>query len=599
MRCRTCGTDNAGANSYCTVCGAQLTAPCRQCGQHNYPTARFCGSCGGPLDTDRLATAGNAERKQGTVLFADIVGSTQLIAQLDPEQAMERLRPAVEIMSAAVRRYDGAIMRILGDGIMAVFGAPRAQEGHAFLACEAALAIQDVFKRGDGDLKVRIGLHSGEFVMLYEDSTREPVPHGATLHLASRLEQMAEPGAICLTWDCYRLVRPHCEVRPLGPRAAKGFAQPIEVYSLLRLKTAVASQQFRISRLASFRGREQEIQRLRAILQRTEDGDARVVGISGPAGAGKSRVCYEFSEWCRGRSIPVLEARASVYGHATHLNTALEFLRAFFNISQSDDAAAVRRRIAQHPSLADPTWQADIPLLFEVLGVTEGQNVDLRPDPKRRHTRFLNVVRHIVKQIGTTTSLIIIEDLHWLDRGSEEFVAILVEAVAHTRAMLVVNFRQSYAAPWMSAPHYEEMPLPDLDAGQTSALVEELTGNHRELRYTRQRIVERSGGNPFFAEELVRSLADSENFLQGEYGNYRTAVETSDVSLPATVHAVLAARIDRLPGPERKLLQIAAIIGKEFPDTVLQQVAGMADGIDKISTSLQCRLHPQSDECID
>src|SRR5262245_28911589 len=228
MRCLACNAENSEGNTYCGSCGLQLAAPCVRCGFANTARARFCVQCGASLKTVQ------SERKHATVMFADIVGSTQLIDGLDAEQAMDRLQRPVAEMCAAVQRFGGTVIHTLGDGIMAVFGAPRAQEGHALLACEAALAIQAALPREAGGPMVRVGLHSGAVVSgsATGDSTRDGGAHGIAVHLASRLQEMAEPGGICLTEDCYRLVRLHCDVQPLGRRPVKGFPEPIEVYAL-------------------------------------------------------------------------------------------------------------------------------------------------------------------------------------------------------------------------------------------------------------------------------------------------------------------------------------------------------------------------------
>lgn len=570
MHCPTCGADNPKGNGYCESCGAQLRAQCPRCRSETSPTARFCASCGFALGTPE------GERKHATVMFADIVGSTELIAGLDAEQAMERLQPALAEMCEAVQRHGGSVVRTMGDGILAVFGAPRAQEGHALLACETALAMQAAFPAGQGRTMIRIGLHSGEVVssVLATDPTKEQGAYGLTVHLASRLQEMAKPGGICLTEDCYRLIRPYCDAEPLGRRVLKGFPEPVEIYGLLGLKPAVASQQFRGTKLTSFRGRDRELGLLQRALRSIEEGgETKLIGISGTPGSGKSRLCYEFAEWCRGRSIPVVEARAQLYGHATPLQPMLEFLRLTFRISPSDEAAFARHRIAERVlELASP-FEPDLPLIYEFLGVPDNAMPRSQLPPKARHARLLELVRHLVRQGGTTTSVIILEDLHWLDEASGDFVMTLAEAVAGTRTMLVLNYRSAYAAPWMDLPYCEQLPLGELSPEETDALVNELIGDRLELRDIRQRVAERSGGNPFFAEELVRSLAENGLFCGGG-GDYWLGTRIGEATLPATVEAVIGARIDRLGEIEKTVLQTAAIIGKEFTLVVLQEVVG-------------------------
>jgi class 3 adenylate cyclase/tetratricopeptide (TPR) repeat protein len=569
MRCGECSTDNPDGNSFCQSCGVRLGVACLQCGHQNSAKARFCGSCGVSLGVIE------GERKQATILFADIVGSTQLITGMDPEQALARLQPSVAQMCEAVQRFDGTVVRTLGDGIMAAFGAPRAHEGHALLACEAALAIQAESPGRESAPLIRVGLHSGEIVsgIVLSDPTKEAGAHGVTVHLASRMQEMAEPGSICLTEDCYRLVRPYCDVRPLGRRPVKGLSEPIEVYGLTRLKPAVASQQFRRTNLTSFRGRDHELAIIQRTLQNAESGDTRVLGISGPPGAGKSRLCYEFAKWCRSRFIPVLEARAQLYGHATPLQPVLEFLRLWFRIESTEDGSVARERIARRVLTLAPTFQADLPLLYEFLGVLDSDSPPSRLPPKARHARLLEIIRHMVRQGGSEANVVIVEDLHWLDAASEDFVVTLVEAVEGTRTMLVLNFRPSYAAEWMKWPYYQQLSLAELSASQTEALVGELVGKAPELHDIRRRVAERSGGNPFFAEELVRSLAEND-VVSGETGDYALGTNRSETALPATVEAVVAARIDRLAEDEKTVLQVGAVIGKEFPLVVLHQVIG-------------------------
>ncbi|HEV2549915.1 MAG TPA: adenylate/guanylate cyclase domain-containing protein, partial [Stellaceae bacterium] len=592
MLCPVCSADNPAENRHCENCGVRLGVLCANCGYRNSRTASFCGSCGAALvpgpevGSVRLNRARlGAERKYATVLFADIVGSTELIAGLDPEQAMEHLRPAVMTMCETIERFDGTVVRTLGDGIMALFGAPRAQEGHALLACESALAVQDAFHTVEGGLTLRVGLHSGDVVSDPQVSAlvKEQGAHGATIHLASRLQNVADPGGICITDACYRLVRPYCDVRPLGKHALRGFGEPIEIYALLGLKPAIASQQFRGMKLTSFRGREHEMEALQRALQDAEDGDSHVIGISGDPGTGKSRLCYEFAEWCRGRLIPVLEARALPYGHATPLQPVLELLRLFFRILPTDSIVAARARIAESISEFGSALDVDLPLLCEFLGLATDVVRPLQLPPKARHARLLEIVRHIVKQVGANTAVVIVEDLHWLDEASEDFVRTLVDAIDGTRIMLVLNYRPSYTAPWMSCPYYQQFSLAELSPSETDALVEELIGTAPELRDIRRRIADRSAGNVFFAEELVRSLAENCS-LVGEVGNYRFGLRTSDGPLPPTVQAVIGARIDRLADTEKSILQISAVIGKEYPLTVLEDVAG--DATEEIGTIL-------------
>ena len=589
MYCSKCGSGNAPSNRNCETCGVRLMASCPECRYLNSPAARYCAHCGRRLQTMRQADHGKGhgsrssgqERKQATVLFADIVGSTQSVAGIDPEEAMDRLEPAVKLMCEAVEHFDGTVVRMMGDGVMALFGAPHAQEGHALLACEAALAMQQRFPP-EASYRIRVGIHSGEIITTgLARLGRKPDAHGSTIHLAQRMEQMAEPGAIFLTGQSYRLVRPSCEARSLGYHTVKGFPGPIEVYDLIRLKPAVASQQFRGTNLSSFRGREPELRELQRALD-AQNGETRVIGICGPPGSGKSRLCYELAEWCRGRFIPVYEARAMPHGHATPLQPVLEFLRLFFRILPTDDAAVARRRIGERLAEIGPKFRADLPLVCEFLGVKHDGQPAQPLGPRARHKRLQDVVSHLVRQGGSSPSVIILEDLHWFDDASEDFVAKLADAVANTGTLLLLNYRPSLGAPWMSGSSFRQLSLAELGPTATDALVQELIGSRPELSEIRRRVAERSGGNPFFAEELVRSLVAS-GTLVGNPRNYGLGADTTEASLPATIQSVIGARIDRLGKVEKGLLQIAAVIGKEFAFEVLHDVSsGSAQKVDSL-----------------
>lgn len=580
LRCGSCLTVNPDGNRFCEGCGAGLSQVCRHCGQESSPAARFCGACGTPhagaapsvAAVPRGVTWG--ELKQATVLFADIVSSTEQIADLDAEQAMDRLGPALARMCASIEKFDGTVVRTLGDGVMAIFGAPRALEGHALLACEAALDMQRAFAPGDQGLRIRVGLHSGQVASDPQHADgKGGGAHGLTIHLASRVVGLADPGGICLTESCYALVRTLAEVQPMGQHALKGISGQSAIYALTGFRMASSDQHFQPASLTPFLGRDRESDLLKQALLVTERGQARVVGISGEPGAGKSRLCHEFVQWCRARRVPVFEVRAQPYGHATPLQPGLSLLRTFFfRILPADDAAVARGRIVGRMAELGPPAETDLALLYEFLGVAEAASTPSALSPKARHARLLSVVRELVKHDAATTSVILIEDLHWLDEASEEFVATLVEAAAGTRTMVVLNFRPSYRLPWGQFENFEKIDLGQLSARETEHLVRALIGPRTDLQDICELVAARSGGNPFFAEELVRSLVDRGYFLEGS--DLRAGgLEAIERALPATVQAVIGARLDRLGEPEKTLLQMCAIIGKEIPLAVLEHMA--------------------------
>jgi adenylate cyclase len=580
MQCANCATDNAPGSKFCTNCGVALDTVCAACGRGCHSAARFCGWCGAPRAAASSVVEPHVERKQATVLFADIVGSTEMIAGLDAEEAVGRLQPVVEAMAQAVRRFDGTILGRLGDGLKAIFGAPRAQEGHALMACQAALAMQEAMASQPNAIKIRIGLHSGEVVAgaMNAGSFREQEAQGITLHIASRIEQAAEPGGILLSATCRELVGAYCDTRSEGTRVLKGIAAPFEVFRLLGLKPGVASDRFRDESLVQMRGRERELAILKRALLHAEQGAGSAIGIVAVPGIGKSRLCYEFSEWCRERHVDVFEARAHIFGKATPLLPVLELMRALFRITPLMTAATARRQIEEKLLALDPSFADDLPFLADFLGLPvpelEGQNID----PQARRGRLLSVVQGLVKAAGPRTSVIVFEDLHWLDQPSQDFLETIVKAASGTNFVVVLNYRPSWPCPWLALPHYRQLPLAELDSGDIDGLVRDLTGDDPTLEKMISHVARQSDGNPFFAEELVRALARS-GVLIGEHGRYRLASsEWHEPVLPPTIEAAIGARLDVLPEREKMLLQVGAVIGKEYPAALARQVAGISEG---------------------
>jgi class 3 adenylate cyclase/tetratricopeptide (TPR) repeat protein len=513
------------------------------------------------------------------VLFADIAGSTELIVGLDAEAAQERLEPIVRAMVRAVRRFNGTVLRTLGDGLKAGFGVPHAQEGHALLACRAALAMQDAVAALPGAASIRIGVHSGEVVSGTMDtgSAIERDAQGMTVHLASRIEQAADAGSIYVSRECWTLVAAYCDAVSVGALSLRGIPHLVESYRLTGLKPAINSDHFRVDGLTRLRGREAELGVLRQAVLDAGDGAAALIGIAAEAGAGKSRLCFEFGEWCRGRRIQVLEARANVFGQATPLLPMLEVLRTFFRISPGLDSATARQRISERLLALGPSFADDLPVLADFLDVSDPELTAPPLDPRTRQARLRDVVTRMIKAVGKRTSVLVIEDTHWLDGASQDFMETLVEAVRGTNIVLVITFRPSWSAHWIARTEYREIRLPDLEQSDMREMVRELVGNAPALEQVVADVAKQSGGNPFFAQELVLSLAEK-GALLGRRGRYELAPSGwHSPVLPATVEAVIGARIDHLTERQKEVLQIGAVIGKEFPLAVVREVAGIAE----------------------
>lgn len=560
---------------------------CPRCAQPSPDNARFCSQCGAPLVLDAPAPEVSAtdlesteEFKPVTILFADIVASTELVSNLDPEQAMRRLAPALSLMRQAVERFSGTVIHTLGDGIMALFGAPHVQEGHALLACQAALAIQSGIKEAFGAAAVRIGLHSGLIVSetKFSGPINEREAYGVAIHIANRVQSLAEPGAIYLSEDCYHLIERYCSVRMIGRRSLRGLSHDITIYELIGLQLSTSEERFKNSNLTLFQAREQEMIDLESSLQAALRGGSHVVGICGSAGSGKSRLCYEFAERCRRDHIPVVEVRAQPYGKAAPIQPILEVVRLLLGISSGNDPVSARSQVAVGlEKLGSPPENA-LQILCDFLGVAESSSVPAMT-PKIRHAALLDTISWLIRGRASNPYVIILEDLHWLDDASETFLETFWDSIIGSHALMIVNYRPTYRAPWTDRDGFHLLELKDLDSGQMDGFVTSVIGSHTDLADVRDRIVERSGGNPFFAEEIIHSLSESQ-VLIGKPGDYRLGGEINDNPLPVTLQAVIGERIDRLPSFDRTLLQMASVIGKEVSYAVLEAVSAQEQDTD-------------------
>jgi len=600
MQCEVCGESNPPGNRYCQGCGTRFPLICFGCGQASQPGAAFCGGCGAALTNsaraqrDRPSAASRGvfveagELKQVTALFVDLVRSTELVADLDAESAMQRLQLPLQLMCEAIERMGGVVMQTPGDGVLALFGAPRAKEGHAVLACQAALAIRETLRRQGDGLSVRCGLHSGEVVAGTElrGSEQDFKAYGMTLHLASRLPGQVEPDVICLTEACRALLPAFVEVAPLGFRLLRGLVHPITLHALIGVRDAAASERFSGMALTPLIGREPELGRLQAALA-SEPGS--VIGIVGEPGTGKSRLCHEFALACGARNIPVFAIQAQPYGVATPLRPMMEFLRtACFGIHPGQPADRVAGLIRHRLAEVGATNPVDLAIVCDFLGVPLDQPLPAWLNPHARNSRLIGIVGDLVRRRGTTPSVIMVEDLHWLDDASEAFIRALAKAVRTTQAMLVVNYRPSYDGTWLRRLGCAEIVLAQLGGSDTETLIETLVGPDPALAGVRDQIAARSAGNPFFAEELVNSLLD-QGVITGRRGAFSRGQTAGPRVLPATVQAVISARIDSLSAPARDLLHIAAIIGQTFPTELLRSVAGQTREVIEATLDQLCK----------
>jgi adenylate cyclase len=389
------------------------------------------------------------------------------------------------------------------------------------------------------------------------------------------MEQLAEPGASYLTAATAELVRGYFELEDLGEFQVKGVSEPVPGFALQGV--GALRTRFDASRargLTRFVGRDADMQALEAALEHACEGKGRAVGIVGDAGVGKSRLCFEFAERCQARGINVLEGHAVAHGKNVPLLPVLEIFRAYFGIEERDDPRMARDKIAGRLLLIDENFRDVLPLMFDFLGVPDPERPAPRMDAEARQRRLAAVVRRLIERGNPDGFVMLIEDLHWADAASDVFLAEWVDAIASGPGVLLVNFRPEYRADWMQKSWYQQLPLDPLGPEAIGALLSDLLGGDASLAGLADRIQARTTGNPFFAEEIVRSLAES-GALAGAKGGYRLTAPVAALDVPDSVHAVLAARIDRLAEREKQLLQAAAVIGKEFSEPILAAVAAL------------------------
>jgi len=536
--------------------------------------------------TSRRALEG--ERKQVTVLFADLKGSMELLADRDPEEARQPLDPVLERLMAAVHRYEGTVNQVMGDGIMALFGAPMAHEDHAVRACYAALHMQaaigqyaEALRRQQGlDVQIRVGLNSGEVVVraIGNDLHMDYTAIGQTTHLAARLEQLARPGTTLLTADTLRLVEGYVEVTPLGPVPVKGLPEPVAVYELLRAGPVRSRLQAAVARgLTRFVGRDTELEHLRQALTRAGAGQGQVVAGVGEAGVGKSRLFYEFTRSHHTHDWLLLASHSVSYGKATAYLPVLDLLKGYFQIDPQDDVRRRREKVTGKLLTLDRALEPTLPALLALLEVPVEDPQWQAFDPPQRRRRTLEAIKHLLLHESQVQPLcLVFEDLHWIDAETQALLDNLVESLPTARLLLLVNYRPEYQHGWGSKTSYTQLRLDPLPPASADAFLQALLGSDPGFDSLKQLLIARTQGNPFFLEESVRTLVETE-VLVGERGVYRLARPQEGLQVPATVQAVLAARIDRLPPEDKRLLQTAAVIGTEVPWPLLQAIADEPD----------------------
>lgn len=606
MHCPMCNAETKQGARFCTACGAQLPLVCRTCGATNLPGDRFCAGCGvglvaAPADDALPAAAGvslvsaaahrhvgDGERKRVTVLFADLKGSTAAIEGLDPEAALSRIEPAIQIMIRLVHRYEGVVCRRLGDGILAIFGAPAAHEDHAVRACFAALGMQrEMREAGMGEM-LRVGLNSGD--VLYRTISSELGIEvdvvGPVVHVAARMEQLATPGSVYMTGETQSLTQGLVEIHAIGPREVKGASAPIEIYEAAGALLHRSRWQASASReRAPFVGREGERATLEAALTALDRRRGGVIGICGEAGLGKSRLVHSVV-----RDSDKASPHKTVFAAATALGRTIPYhalasaLRDLIGIADSDDTQRILTILSAVLGDLDPALAADVPIFASLISLAGATPEWLAMDPRAKRAAARDAFMRLARAAAARRPVaFVFEDMHWVDRDSEEVLRAVAELTREAPLLAVLTYRAEYDDLWLPAVGGTRLRMAPLGDDDVRRSLGEWFVEGPETEQLIERLTRRVGGNPLFVEESVRALAHqgalTSIVVEGDGSQPRqrryACWETPDlITVPPSVHDVIASRIDRRSPDCVALLQTLAMIGTRVPLWLAERVSG-------------------------
>ena len=623
MDCPACRSENLADASFCQNCGQKLELICAGCRTANAAASKFCRKCGQRLVAQPAAAApgepalapvaGSAEpyvpphlaerfrlghavhlarhvgeRKVISALFADIKGSMSLLDGMDPDAAGQVIDPAVRLMMNAVYRYEGYVAHALGDGIVALFGAPIASEDHARQAVYAALTMQEQIKaygerllreQGLPALQIRVGINTGEVVVRSlptDDHRADYAPIGHSVGLAARIENVAIPGSVVVSETTHRLTEGYFEFRDLGAVPMKGVSANINLYEVTGIGPLHTRLEVSASHgLSGFVGRKNEIGRMQAMLELVRAGHGQIVGIIGEAGAGKSRLCHEFKLLAKSDCL-ILECRADAYGKAFPFLPLIEMLKTYFQISATDDDRQKHQKVTERVLALDRGLDDAIPFLLSLLGVTDPATPINHMDPNIRRRRTFDAVQRLVLREALDRPVVMaMEDLHWLDSESQSFLTAFGRAVEGARVLLLANYRPEYQPHWDGATSHSQLRLNALGRDDAASLLNALLAADPTLDRLKQLIIDKTQGNPFFMEEYVQTLFDQGIVARG--GGIVLAQNLAAIEMPATVQGMLAARIDRLQPEHKEFLQMLSVLGMVSPLRLIERLVPLPE----------------------
>jgi class 3 adenylate cyclase/tetratricopeptide (TPR) repeat protein len=618
VSCVRCGHGNPAEARFCGACGAPLETRCGSCGVANPAGNRFCHGCGaglaaGPAPAfptpqsytpkhlvDKILStqaAKEGERKQVTVLFVDVSGFTSLSERLDPEDVHRLMRRAFELMLDEVHRYEGTVNQFLGDGIMALFGAPIAHEDHARRAVHAALGIRaalttladDARQRLGVEFVVRQGLNTGLVVVgaIGNDLRMDYTAVGDTTNVAARLLNQAERGRVLVSESTHRLVEGHFEARALGQAALKGRTAPVPVWEIVaarapRSRLDVASERG----LTPYVGRTPELRALHDGLEAARGGRGQVIFVVGEPGVGKSRLLHEFRARL-GDAATWLEGAAISFGRSIAFHPVVDMLRRRLGIDEHDGEADIATKVEREVVGLGHDLRDTVPYLRTLLSVDPGDAAVAAMDPRRRRGEILAALRRLLVRLAEQRPLVLVwEDAHWMDTATEEALHLVSDSVPTNRILQVLTYRPGYAHPFGERSYHTRIALGALSGDDSVRMAASMLAAPSLPPGLQEVLVRKAEGNPFFVEEVVKSLLEI-GVLRREGDRYVLARRLDEETIPDTIQGVIMARIDRLEEAPKRTLQLASVIGREFTRRLLDRIGDLRDTSDTLLRELK------------
>ena len=594
MQCPQCQTENREGSRFCAECGASLTSACPDCGFANYPDAKFCSGCGRALSATTTSStdsavkheAPEAERRQLTVMFCDLVGSTALAERLDPEELRELLAQYQDTCADVIQRYEGHIARYVGDGLLVYFGYPQAHEDDPQRAVHTGLGIVTAIKDLDAkfinpgvDLAVRIGIATGLVVagdIGNGERREEKAVVGETPNIAARLQALAEPNTVLIGASTQRLVEGLFDCDDLGEQRLKGISKPLGAYRV-RAESGVPSRfEAKAARgLTPLIGREHELVLLRDVFAAAQLGQGQAVFVTGEAGIGKSRLVLEFRRDAEAAGARWIVGHSVSYGHAIAHLPVLDFVRDLLGIKEGDNVETVVNKLGNGAREAGDDVACTVPFLRSLLSPDLSDPQIKTMNPVQREGRIAEAVRDLLLAHAQERPLVVVvEDLHWIDPHSEDILRLLLEGMAAAPLMVVLTYRPGYAQTFgEQTDYFTQITLRALPEAQAASLVRRVL-QAAVPPEVNQLVARQAEGNPLFVEELTKSLVE-DGTLQRADGGYRLTRPLDNTRIPGTIQGVIMARIDRLPKGSKTALQIASVIGREFTARLVERVAGL------------------------